>query len=246
MVSAVKMKLFFSVILVLVSNFSRAENMLDYMDVTETLIKKGKYEEALERTLWFHHHSLEKQQSIYGVRLSSAINDWYNFGQKYPPALRELKKVRDYKNNRIIEGNGSYDLFADVSAINSVLSEEDDTILLFKKIEKSQPSLAKRCWSIVKDIAIRKNDGVLLEKYTIDVLSEYSQAEKSFIHKLDRYKDDDEFNKMNANIFVERSLELIELSYKMNDMETVLLIKSRAKKLVDDPRFNNSIHTKDR
>jgi len=233
------MKLYIFTFLLLISTNCHSNSMLDYLDVTDSLIQAGKYEEALERTIWFHNHSLELQKNIAGVRLSFALSYWYEFGKKYPPALAALKEIRTNKTNLLLAGDGFYSLFDDVASINKVLSENHKTLDLFKKLEQQQPILAKNYWYIVKDIAISENDYTLLKKYTINTLREYSDAEELLKYNLNMFKDDYEFIEMNKNIFVERSLELIKLSLTLNDSKTALLIKNKANALVKDERLDN-------
>jgi len=209
------------------------------MEVTDDFINRGEYPEALERTIWFHNHSVSHQKSISAVRLSFAIRDWYNFGKKYPPAMTALLRIRDKKTNIILNGSGSYELFDDVSAINNVLTEDDKTIDLYNEIAKTQPNLAKELWYIVEDIAIKEKQYGLLEKNNTSVLVEYDEAEESLKYMISRYGDDVEFIKMNKNIFIERSLELIELSTAVKDYDSALIIKNKASAVVSDKRLNN-------
>ena len=234
------MKLLISTILIMFAAGCNAENMLDYMDKTDELIQKGEFEEALERTIWFHNHSLEKQKSISSVRLSFALSDWYEFGKKYPPAMSALINIRNDKEKMMLTEKATCELLDDVSSINIVLSEDNKTIHLFKNIQSHNPFLAKECWYIVKDIVIKQKDDDLLTKYSINVLSEYYSAEESLKYIMDRYKNDSEFIEMNKNIFVEKTLELIDLSLSLNDKETASLISEKARVLVNDKRLDDT------
>ena len=142
-----------------------AEDMMKYMQDTNDLVDKGEYEKALGRTIWFHNHALEYDIGMYGVRLSFALNDWIELGNKYPPALESLKGIRDTKTERLLSGTGNVNLLIDVSTINKALSDDDKTIKLFKNIEKTQPTMASRAWPMIKDVATRENDKSLLKKY---------------------------------------------------------------------------------
>lgn len=233
------MKTISFILLLVFSNMCFSDDMEIYMEDTDDLINMGEYEEALERTIWFHNHSIEHQKSISAVRLSFAIHDWYDFGTKYPPAMDALIKVRDEKTKTILSGFGTYDLFDDVSAINGVLSEDAKTISLFKKISTKQPSLAKECWYIVRDIAIKDKQHALLAQYNTNALTEYAEAEKLLKEMLIRFKGEDVFIKMNKDIFIEKTLELIELSISLNDNKTALEIKNKATSLISDKRLSN-------
>jgi len=138
---------------------------MKYMQDTSALVDNAEYEKALGRTIWFHNHSLEYDIGMYGVRLSFALNDWVDLGKKYPPALKALKNIRDTKTDRLASGSGNFNLLIDVFAINQTLSEDDKTIILFKKLEITQPKLASRAWPMIKDAATKENETALLKKY---------------------------------------------------------------------------------
>jgi hypothetical protein len=85
------------------------------------LAAEAKYDEALEKYLWFHRHALEHDQALAGVRLSFALAEWFELGQKYPPARQALLAARDEAAAAIERGEGSFSLFHDVASINRLL-----------------------------------------------------------------------------------------------------------------------------
>ncbi len=227
------MKLLFLSFLMMVSVTSHADSMLDYMDGTKHLIEVGKYEEALKRTVWFHDHAMEYDNSIASVRLSFALSDWSDFGEIYSPALTALINIRDEKTKKILNRKGSVDLFNDVSAINKILSEETKTLSMFKKLELNQPSLANQCWPFVREIAMKRKDLALIKKYSVDVLSEYQTAEELLKFNLNQFGDDENLILMSKNTFVEIVLELISLASTLDDDKAASLIRERAVKFVE-------------
>src|SRR5687768_379355 len=93
-----------------------AEDMQKYLQQTRSLQEEGKYQEALDRHLWFHDHALEHDEAMYGVRLSFALSSWQDLGKKYPPASKALEETRDKKAAVLKEGKGSKEIFHDVMA----------------------------------------------------------------------------------------------------------------------------------
>src|SRR5262245_16874293 len=114
------------------------------------LAGQGRYEEALARHLWFHHHALEVEEALYGVRLSYALSDWVELGMVYPPALQELRAVRDAKERALSEGAGSRELFHDVVAINDHLGEAARTVELFRLMDRDFRELASECYRVAE------------------------------------------------------------------------------------------------
>lgn len=43
-------------------------------------VKSHEYAAALEKYIWFHHHALEIDRNLVGVRLSYAISEWVALG----------------------------------------------------------------------------------------------------------------------------------------------------------------------
>lgn len=228
------MKLLLLSLLMIIAIESNANKMLDYMDETNNLIEIEKYEEALKRTIWFHNYANDYDTSIAGVRRSSALLDWLDFGKIYPPALTALINIRDDKTKKILDNEGTTDLFGDVAAINSVLSEVQETLNLFEKLEHSQPSFANQNWPYIQEIAVKQRDYALLKKYSFDILSEYQTAEDVLKFYLKQFSHDESFIAMVKTNFAERVLELMSLvPVLLDDEETSILIRNKAEKFVD-------------
>lgn len=106
---------------------------------------QGRHEEALREYIWFHHHALETEPSLRGVRLSFALAHWIALAAKYPPALAALQQVRDDKTNSLLNGEVDLDTFRDVEAINRDLQSVLATYALFAHIVAANPALAQQC-----------------------------------------------------------------------------------------------------
>ena len=88
------------------------------LDQAREYAAEGKFEEALEKHIWYHNHALEINQAHYGVRLSYALSDWIELGKKYRKALDALKDIRDKKVARLVAGENNWLLFHEIVAIN--------------------------------------------------------------------------------------------------------------------------------
>jgi hypothetical protein len=124
--------------------------------------RNGRHAEALKRHLWFHDHALKYQPSLYGVRLSFALSDWRRLGSRYPPALEELKKVRDEAADRVRGGEGDrkvfHDAFHDFVAINRVLDDEDRTVELFAWLDAHFPNRAREVIDIAQPVLMKAKE----------------------------------------------------------------------------------------
>ncbi len=109
--------------------------------------KYGRYEAALEKTLWYWDNAVKIQPSLSAVRRSFLLSDWLALGEDYPPALEKLKAVRDSLETRILSKEQvrvRADDFADFSTINRTLRQDELTHRLFEKIKERSAEDAER------------------------------------------------------------------------------------------------------
>ena len=240
------MKIILFAFLIAIALTSHADDMSEYMNETLDLINMEEYEEALERTIWFHNHVLEHDESMTGVRLSFALMYWNDFGKKYQPALAALKSIRDENTNKLISGGGSPDIFQDTVAINDELSDNDKSIELFKALDKKRPDFAKRVWNYIDETVIKEKDYALAAKYTGDILKAYQKEENQYLSLIGLQKEHgttvgNNFKETIDRIFVDDTLQLIHLATALDDRETAVKIQSAAKAIVKDIRLNEPI-----
>lgn len=218
------------IFVILVSSL-RGEDMQKYLRETVRITKEGNYEEALEKHVWFHDHALEHQSSMTGVRLSFALSYWTDLGEKYPPALEKLKEIRDAKEDLIKQGEGSFELFHDVSSINRELGEEERSLDLFKAVEATESEQTNRLWIIIKDTAFKYKDYELVNRYIEDVGQEYRNTYSDYLRDFGMFKDTDHV-KWVKDRFKAETDQLIELSKINGDEETASQIKERVGKVL--------------
>ncbi len=243
------MKIILFTFLIAIALTSHADDMNEYMNETLDLINMEEYEEALERTIWFHNHVLEHDESMTGVRLSFALMYWNDFGKKYPPALAALKNIRDENTNKLISGGGSPDIFQDTVAINDELSGNDKSIELFKTLDKKRPDFAKRVWHYIDETVLKEKEYTLAAKYTGDVHKAYQKQEQEYLWMVKLQKEhgstsDNDFKETIDRIFVDDTLKLIHLATALDDRETAIKVQNAAKAIVKDIRLDESIINK--
>lgn len=139
----------------------------------------GRYEDALRDYIWFHEHALEHEPSLYGVRLSFALWYWMELANEYPEARIALKRIRDAKTTRLLNGDANRDLFHDVESINERLENEEATYELFAALEKANPDFAAVCADVAMAAIVKAEDFEMARRYTPspgDTLRRYSEA----------------------------------------------------------------------
>ena len=127
-------------------------------DEAKTLMEQGRYEDALQRHLWYFNHALEYDPAQTGVRLSFALSQWVELGRRYPKAKEALIEIRDRDARMLVEGKGYANLFTDVQAINRELQDENATYDLFKTIREKDPQLAGQCYFWVESLLVAKGE----------------------------------------------------------------------------------------
>lgn len=225
----------------------QAEDMQKYLNETQIIVQQGKYEEALERYIWFHEHALEHDKAMYGVRLSFALSYWKQLGDVYPPAKQALIEIRDRKTLQLQKGEGNVALFHDVTSLNRTLLENNKTIELFEQIDKVNPALAKNCWRIAKDAVIAAGRIDLARKYLGDMAGEFAAVKAMYDRNTALYNNPkiggERFKKYNENRFVEECLSLIKVAVAIGNLDVAKEIQTKALTVVNDARLRDAIVT---
>jgi hypothetical protein len=120
-------------------------NAHERLHAAQQAAREGRHEEALRELVWFHHHALEEDRALRGVRLSYALYDWIELGKVYPPAQQALVDLREQKAQILRLGAGRRDLFIDVVAIDERLGQACATYELYLALAERYSELAARC-----------------------------------------------------------------------------------------------------
>ena len=144
-------------------------------------VRAKEYKTALAKHIWYHENALKIQPSQRGVRLSYAINDWVKLGEKYPPALKKLREIRDESTQRVIADDDKReeivvdaktklltfrDLFHDIESINEELDENQKTVETFKTLEQNQPEKARMVYGLAQKALVLSKEYEICLLYT--------------------------------------------------------------------------------
>jgi serine/threonine protein kinase/uncharacterized RDD family membrane protein YckC len=221
---------------------AQQEATLKVLNEARTLAQQGKYEEALQKHLWFHENALKHMPALVGVRLSYALADWIKLGEKYPKAKGALVAIRDQNVKTISEGNGSFQLFHDVVAINSCLNEEPKTVELFKTLHEKQPDLAKACYHVSeKELAARREYQICIS-YIPDPLKRFDRIRKMRELNLKLAKDNrPQLRDYAERSFVEETSRLIEILVGAGRKADAEKVQEQALAVRDDPGIREAV-----
>jgi tetratricopeptide (TPR) repeat protein len=214
------------------------------LDDARRLAKEGKYAEALEKHIWFHNHALEFRPSYYGVRLSFALRDWVDLGEKYPTAITALTEIRDSKSSRLLKGEMDRELLNDVEAINKRLKDQRATVELFKKIDAMDPVFAMEHYELVEKALVGLGEYTFARKFLVDPENRLKRAKASFDRGMDYAKTkgkEHPAKRAYQNIFSEEIVNILKILEKTGDVNLAKEIQSEALKILDDPRIRDAL-----
>lgn len=239
------MKAILAACVVLACASARADDMQKYLQDTQTLVRKGKYSEALERFVWFHENALAHDAGMTGVRLSFALSYWKALGEKYPPAMDALVEMRERTSRQILDSGATAQLFQDVASLNRTLGEDHKTVDLFLVVDKNTPELAKNCWIMAKDAVIGAKQYELAAKYIGDPDRAFLQIKQMYELNQTYYKDPrfggPRFKAYSEKRLVEESMQLISVLLAVKQHDEAAKVRDQALKLLDDPRLRAAV-----
>ena len=213
------------------ANLALAEVNLEDLNNIRDLVKNEQYEVALQKHVWFHEES-KSSSGMGGVRLSYAIMDWVELGNKYPPALIELRKIRNKNKDTMSSGKGTFNDFHDFSSINRELGEEIKTVELFSELSENFPLQAKRLYHVVEDLLIEKKEFILLDKYMDDPIFKYETLRHSREQSLsyarkNPNRDSSVSLEYSDNRFIDETIKLINVLLILNKKPEAIEIHQR-------------------
>ncbi|WP_165070264.1 hypothetical protein [Paludisphaera rhizosphaerae] len=134
------------------------------------LARAGKFEEALQKHVWYHENALKYGAGQYGVRLSFALSDWAALGKQYPKALQTLTEIRAKDVATLRAGRGDAHLYHDVVGIDRYLTGPPQGVELFKWLDANDPKRAAECSIMAEDVLADAGEYRLCGKYLGDPL----------------------------------------------------------------------------
>jgi len=135
------------------------------LDEAEADTAAGRYSDALAKHLWFHQNALTYAPAMYGVRLSFALASWGILACLYPPALEQLRAVRDEAAAAVRNGSDPRHAFHDFASINHELKEEEQTKDLFLWLDLNDAAIARQVFDIAEPALVEQKQYLVCGKY---------------------------------------------------------------------------------
>jgi len=128
-------------------------------------VRAKNYKTALDKHIWFHNNALKISKSLYGVRLSFALSDWFELAKNYAPAMTALKNTRDLACENAKKNISIYANYKDCTSINRKLNEDYISVNVFKWLDKHHSVWAKDIYNTAKKYLILSKEYSLCGKY---------------------------------------------------------------------------------
>ena len=219
------------------------EGFEDYNEL-KTLTESGKFEAALEKHLWFHEAS-KNISGMGGVRLSYALDLWLELAEKYSPALNALINIRNKNREMLLQGEGNFEYFHDLTAINNSLKETDDTFQVFLNLHNNFPKQAENYYHVVEELIVQNKAYEICAHYISDPIKKYFQIQKMHEMNLrvianDPSMDTEDFNFYLKESYVNKVCQLIEILVGLEKATVATEIQKLALEHYYDYRIRDS------
>ena len=210
------------------------DQFINDFDQLSELAEAGKFQEALEKHIWFHEASRE-MPGMGGVRLSYALDIWLGLAKKHEPAMKALVDLRDKNKKLLLDGKGGFDNFHDLSALNLTLENVDDTFKVFIEIHNDYPEQAKNYFHVVEDLLVERKAYDICEQYLQDPVQKYFQIEHLHKTNIELTKsnpelDSNDFKEYTEQSFVNGVCQLIEILIALKKREVAEEVQQLALK----------------
>jgi hypothetical protein len=220
------------------------DGVQDFYELS-ALAEAGKFKEALDKHLWFHEASREFS-GMGGVRLSYALDTWMELAEKYSPAMEALINLRNSNRDMLLKGDGAFDNFHDLSAINHVLEENEVTFSVFMEIHYNYPEQAKRYYHVIENLIVEKKAYDICEFYITDPKEKYSHLQHMRELNIELIRsnptmDNDEFREYTKESFVNGVCQLIEILLALHKKDMAEEIQKQALDYFDNKLIREAI-----
>ena len=143
----------------------------------------GRYQAALAKHIWFRNNALRYEPAMSGVRDSFALMYWAQLAEKYPPAMKKLKSIRDEAITTLhrvdTDPQPATTAYLTAASINNGLKEGTNNVALFKWLDDHNPAAARQVYPVAE------NDLIAAEEYAL--CGRYMDAKRSYQQILGMY-----------------------------------------------------------
>jgi len=230
-------------------------------DEVKSLMDQGRYEEALQRQIWYFNHAVQFGESD-SIRLTFGIMNWAELGRRYPEAKQALIEIRDRDAREFAVGQGYSDLFSEIQSLNQALQDDGATLALFKTIYSQDKQLAGQCYGYAENLLMQNGDYDLCLKCIGDPQAHFESFQRSFEmqkenqermaevrkqfpvpapHLPPGFRAPPDMGQMATNNFVGEARKEVEILVATGHKADAEKIRDQAAAVLDDPRLQSAV-----
>jgi len=205
-----------------------------------SLAKRGDFEAALLKHIWFHENAVRLRRSLSAVRLSFGLGYWAELGEKYPKAKAALLEIQE-KNRKSLEmGQGNFEVFQEIAAIDRYLGEPARTVESFRTLRSIDPELAESCYVVAEEALVDQEAFEDCDAYLANPEAMLRQSVECWTLSTEHFADREYArDATNAN-FIKAVSRLILILTRVGRTEEAEKIRAEALLTLDDEKLRNA------
>jgi RNA polymerase sigma factor (sigma-70 family) len=144
----------------------------------------GRYKEAEGKFIWYRDNALKFQPSLKGVRDSFALSSWAQLAEKYPPAKKKLRSIRDEAVKQIRHGVADQQSIATsfivMLSINNGLKDQALSLETFKWLDVYNQAVARQVYHLMEMQLVSAKEYALCDHY-LDADNSYGKIYNMYL-----------------------------------------------------------------
>ncbi len=205
----------------------------------------GRYKEALAKHIWYRKNAVRIQPAQVGVRDSFALMYWAQLAEKYPPAMKKLKAIRDEAVQQLHDKNNdaksATSAFISAVSVNNGLKEQAKNVEMFKWLDTHNPVAARRVYAVAEGDLIQAGEYALCGRY-MDADRSYQQILQMYNQMMKSVKQmpkdsSQQLKDVAGKMFSNQSARLVAVLVINNRIDEADQVAGKASKEIHTPEF---------
>jgi len=207
--------------------------------------KAGRYKEALAKDIWYRDNALRYQPAQVGVRNSYALMYWAQLAEKYPPAMKKLKSIREDAIKQLrdtsTDAKSALTAYIVASMIDDGLKEPAKNVDLFKWLDTHNPAAAKQIYALAEADLIQAGEYALCGRY-MNADASYKQIMDTYDRTMKTVKQIPKDTGQHLKDFADKNFanqvsRLVAVLVINNRTEEANQVADKAAKQINNPEF---------
>ena len=179
--------------------------------------------------------------------MSFALSQWTELARRYPKAKEALVEVRDRGAGEFARGEGTFELFMEVAAINRELREQDATYDLFMSMQAHNPKLAGYCYYAIEALLLERGEYALCASFIPNFQPRFDQIRATrdrtleFANRTPDAKSQTLLRGEAQRTFIKQTRNLVEILVGVGRKADAEAIQGQAVAVLDIPELQSAV-----